>query len=213
LRFDGGDERLSLGNLDASGSQITLTGWIRPSDVAANSGEGRIISKASGTAAQAHYWMLSTDENGSGAIVPRVRLKTGNNTLTLLGDNSSEVSNNQWAHIVATYNGNELRLYYNGRSVGSLPQQGSIARNPSVPAAIGNQPQGGRGFEGLIDDVCIYNVAIAPQEVRRLYNGGNGLACDQLRTSVSPVPAPPSPTNPRATGPVIAPVLLLLDDD
>jgi len=102
LRFDGGDEKLSLASMNAPEDQLTMTGWIRPSNIAANSGEGRIISKAAGSQAGQHYWMLSTDENGS-AIVPRVRLRTNNQTTTLLGNEQAVVSNGQWQMIAATY--------------------------------------------------------------------------------------------------------------
>jgi len=195
LRFDGGNERVSIG---------------RPADILAVNSEGRILSKASGTAEQDHYWMLSADENGSGVIVPRVRLKTGNRTKTLLGSNSSELTNGRWVHLAATYDGESLRLYHNGAEVGATPLQGNVATNATVQAAIGNQPNGGRGFVGLIDDVCIFNVAIAPREVRELYNAGSGRSCEQLATT-SPTPSLP-PAEADKVG-YMPSILILLDDE
>jgi len=186
-------------------------GWIQPTDVLAANSEGRILSKANGTGEQDHYWMLSADENGSGVIVPRVRLKAGNRTNTLLGSNSSELVNGQWAHVAATYDGESLRLYHNGAEVGVTPLQGNVAANPAVQAAIGNQPNGGRGFVGLIDDVCIFNVAIAPREIRELYNAGGGRSCEQLATSPAPAPNVP-PVETDGIGAIPA-ILMLLDDE
>jgi len=207
LRFDGGDERVSIGNVDFAGQEISLMGWVRPSDVRAANAEGRIISKASSTSTRDHYWMLSVDENGSGLIVPRVRLKTGNSTRTLLGSNAAEINNNQWSHIAATYDGQRLRLYHNGTQVASTAVQGSIAANPSVPAAIGNQPNGGRGFVGLIDDVCIFNQAISSREVAALYNSGSGRSCDQLRALR---PRPVTPRDPNNSNSNALPAIMLL---
>ena len=93
LKFDGGSERISLGNMDAPSAQLTLSAWINPSNISSNNGEGRIISKASGSNESEHYWMLSTDENGA-SIVPRVRLKTNGQTTTLLANSGAIVPNN-----------------------------------------------------------------------------------------------------------------------
>jgi len=210
LRFDGGDERVSIGNIDFGASQISFMGWVRPTDILAVNGEGRILSKANGTGEQDHYWMLSADENGSGIIVPRVRLKAGNRTKTLLGGNSSELINGRWAHLAATYDGEALRLYHNGVEVGATPLQGNVAANAAVQAAIGNQPNGGRGFVGLIDDVCIFSVAIAPREVRELYNAGAGRSCDRLAANGPPA-SPPTPEDKLGFMPSI--YILLGDDD
>ena len=179
LRFDGNNERVSLSNINLSGNRVSFMGWIKPSNIASNNGEGRILSKATSNQNDDHIWMLSTDQNGSGLIVPRVRLNIGGNTTTLLGNNASEIANDQWVHIAATYNGEQLRLYRNGVLVGSTALQGTVSTS-SAPAAIGNQPQGGRGFEGLIDDVCLFNDAITTEEIRYLYNDGNGRACNQV---------------------------------
>jgi len=212
---DGGNERVSIGNIDFNGSQISFMGWVQPTDVLAANSEGRILSKANGTGEQDHYWMLSADENGSGVIVPRVRLKAGNRTNTLLGSNSSELVNGQWAHVAATYDGESLRLYHNGVEVGVTPLQGNVAANAAVQAAIGNQPNGGRGFVGLIDDVCIFNVAIAPREIRELYNAGAGRSCEQLAASPAPTPTPTPNVPPVETGDVgtIPAILMLLGDE
>lgn len=39
---------------------------------------------------------------------------------------------------------------------------------------IGNVDDGTRSFDGKIDDVRIYNRALTPDEIRRLYNIGGG---------------------------------------
>ncbi len=185
LRFDGGNEKLGLGTMNAPQNQLTMIGWVRPSNIAANSGEGRIISKASGSQEGQHYWMLSTDENGS-TIVPRVRLRTGSKTSTLLGNTNAPVTNGQWQMIAATYDGSSLDLYLDGNLVGTRAVSGNIAQSASVPAVIGNQPQGGRGFEGLIDEVCLFDFALTAQDIGFLYNDRAGRTCDTLVSGSNP---------------------------
>jgi len=195
LRFDGAAERIDLNNMDAPTSALTIIGWIRPSNIQSNNGEGRIISKASGSSAQQHYWMLSTDENGS-SIVPRVRLKTAGNTSTLLASSSAQVNNGVWSQIIATYNGSLITLYHNGVNVGEMAATGAIDQNNSVDAVIGNQPAGDRGFEGLIDEVCIFDYSITQQDVNYLYNNGLGRTCETLVSG----------SNPDITAPVLVEV-------
>jgi len=199
LNFDGGAERVDLDKMDAPSNAISMIAWIRPNDIASNSGEGRIISKTSGRNASQHLWMLSTDENGS-AIVPRVRLNTNGTTKTLLGRTDSPVANNVWSQIIATYDGSIIRLYHNSVQVGSAAASGLIGVDPAVPVAIGNQPDGDRGFIGLIDDVCLFDYALTAQDVAFLYNSGAGRVCDTLVSG----------SNPDITAPVlleITPVL------
>lgn len=132
LRFDGDNERVSLGSINLNGNRVSFMGWVKPSDIASNNGEGRILSKATGTNADDHIWMLSTDQNGSGLIVPRVRLNIDGTTTTLVGNNASEVGNDVWVHIAATYTGEQLRLYLNGELVGST----ALVTNHKVGVAL-----------------------------------------------------------------------------
>ncbi len=190
LEFQGDSQLVDLNNMDAPANAITMIVWLRPSDIASNNGEGRLISKASGTSANQHLWMLSTDENGS-SIVPRVRINT-NGTTTLLGRPESPVPNNQWSQIVATYNGSILRLYLNGEEVGSSSVSGLISQDSNVPISIGNQPDGSRGFVGLLDDICIFDYAITEQDIGFLFNSGSGRSCDTLISGSNPDITPPS---------------------
>jgi len=207
LRFDGADERVNLGTMDGPTSAISIISWIRPTNINSNNGEGRIISKASGSSSNQHVWMISTDENGS-TIVPRVRLRTNGSTTTLLGNTDSPVTDNAWSQIVATYDGSIITLYHNGAEVGSVSASGSIQQDGSVPAVIGNQPAGDRGFIGLIDDICMYDYAISEDDVSYLYNSGSGRECGALASSdnedttapilaeITPVPTPSFETSP-----------------
>ncbi|MCB0328247.1 MAG: immunoglobulin domain-containing protein [Bdellovibrionales bacterium] len=157
LSFDGVNDGVALGNWNVTGSAITLSAWVNSPDWNANA-DVRIISKASGTAEQAHTFMLS--ERGG---QPRVRLKTNGNTQTLVG--SSTLPTNTWVHIAAVYNGSTLTLYQDGAQVGSLGQGGNIAQN-NEQITLGMNPDNTNHFQGRMDDVRIYNVALIQAEVQ-----------------------------------------------
>ncbi len=166
LSFDGSNDKVDLQNLDISGSALTLEVNFNSSDLD-NCGsylDCRIISKSVGTADQDHYWMLSTIKNSSNQAVLRFRLKTGSSTSTLIAS-SAVVNENEWNHVAATYDGSMMRLYLNGNEVGSAPKSGNLATNSSVNAYIGNNPVTSKPFEGLIDDVRIWNIARTQSEI------------------------------------------------
>jgi PKD repeat protein len=126
--------------------------------------DGRLVSKATGTGEQDHYWMVSTiDQTGL-----RFRLKTGGQTTTLKSS-PGVVQAGTWHHVAAVYDGSQMRLYRDGEQVASKGKSGSLSTSGSVPAALGDQPQGGRSFDGLLDEVRLYGRALSADEVLALY--------------------------------------------
>jgi hypothetical protein len=66
-----------------------------------------------------------------------------------------------------------MKLYKNGVEVGSMAKGGVLDIDPSVNAAIGNQPDGAedRPFEGVLDDVAIWNRGLSEAEINELMTG------------------------------------------
>jgi len=163
LRFDGSDDRVDVGTFDIiGGSGLTIAAWLKADDFDVD--DARIISKATGTSNNDHYWMLST-KRGDGVRL-RFRLKTNGSTKTLMAD-AGNLSPGAWAHAAAVWNGSTMRLYEDGVLVGSASKSGTLSTSGTVGVAIGNQPVGAgdKPFDGLIDDVRIYNRALNEQEI------------------------------------------------
>jgi Concanavalin A-like lectin/glucanases superfamily/Chitobiase/beta-hexosaminidase C-terminal domain/FG-GAP-like repeat/Bacterial Ig-like domain len=164
LAFDGVDDRVDLGTMDvAGGDGLTLALWMWADDFGVS--DGRLISKATGTAAQDHYWMLSTFDNGA----LRARLKTGGITTTLIS-NPGELAAGEWIHVAATYDGAALRLYKNAQEIAMTAVSGAVDTSGSVAAALGSQPQGSNPFDGLIDDAFVFSTALSAAELDVLRN-------------------------------------------
>jgi len=171
LSFDGADDRIEVGSWDVAGSGITLAAWIKL-DAAYADNDARILSKAVGTAEQDHWWMLSTTTVGSERR-PRVRLKAGGSTATLVAA-SGNLTVNHWWHVAASYDGSNLRLFLNGSEVGSAAKSGALDVNSSAAIWIGaNPPMAYAPFHGLIDDVRIYNIALDAAAITALMNEQN----------------------------------------
>ena len=93
-------------------------------------------------------------------------------------------------YLVETYDGSTLRFYVNGAQVSSVARTGSILTSTN-PLQIGSDSIYGQYFNGLIDEVRIYNTALSAAQIQT-----------DMATPVEPsTPPPPDttpPTNPSA---------------
>jgi len=103
----------------------------------------------------------------AGIGVPAFKIRTGGLYQMLTFANFPL---NTWRHVVATYNGSSLQVFLDGNLSVSTPASGSIATN-SFPLRIGRQERAAlTHFNGLIDEVRIYNRALSAAEVRAIFN-------------------------------------------
>jgi hypothetical protein len=79
--------------------------------------------------------------------------------------------------VAAVYDGANKFLYVDGRLDASCPATGFITQN-SYPACIGENAEApGRIWNGLIDEVSIYNRALTASEIQAIYLAGSGGKC------------------------------------
>lgn len=85
---------------------------------------------------------------------------------------SSNVNDGKWHHVAGVYDGQRMYLYVDGVVDSSQPASGGINTNDE-PVYIGeNSEMTGRFWNGLVDDVRVYNGALGQAEIRALYNEG-----------------------------------------
>ena len=76
------------------------------------------------------------------------------------------VSLGDWHHVAGVYNGNQNdTIYLDGEMVASMDLDEAPDFVDTHPGAIGSNPDPGEFFEGLIDDVGLYNRALSADEV------------------------------------------------
>ena len=73
---------------------------------------------------------------------------------------------NRWSHLALTYDGATLRLYVNGSQTSSRATTGTPKRTTDPLWIGGNQPYG-EYFQGLIDQVRVYDRALSPARCGR----------------------------------------------
>ena len=78
----------------------------------------------------------------------------------------------QWHHIAVVYDGDAIEVYVDGRSQDLRRYRGQNEEltldDITAPLWIGNRRSGGRGFQGMIDDIKIYDRTVSSAEVRRM---------------------------------------------
>lgn len=169
LRFASALDAVELGNVRLTGDSATVAAWFQADSFTV--ADGRVISRANGTAADNHDYMISTVSVGAESRL-RARLNTGSTTTLVASSGALQVGS--WYHTAMTYDGATMRLYLDGAEVASTPLTGTLQSSPSSSATIGNQPGGigERPFDGSIDDVRLYGRALTPAEISALVSPG-----------------------------------------
>ena len=163
LSFDGVNDWVSVADandLDLT-TGMTIEAWVRPT---ALSGWNTVVLKEA-TANMLAYGLYANDSSPWPAVT--VRIGTAEPSVP----GTAPVALNTWTHLAATYDGATLRLFVNGVQVGSRAHTGNITASTRV-LGIGGNSVWGEYFNGLIDDVRIYNRALSAAEIQSDMNAG-----------------------------------------
>ena len=76
-----------------------------------------------------------------------------------------------WYMLAGTYNGSQLVFYVDGEEVANVSYSGSITYHSSTPLVLSGNPDGSGNitsgpFEGIIDNVSVWNKTLTPKEVK-----------------------------------------------
>jgi hypothetical protein len=153
-------------SLDITGN-ITFSGWINRDD---NINSGVIISKwASGSDTA---YILRINSSGGAASNSQIQMLIRNTSgvLVTATENVGEVCINKWVSVVGTYDGSNIRIYYNGFELGSGTSQTGNIQTSTAPLRIGSR--GTEYIDSQMSNVSIWNAALTPAQVTELYNEG-----------------------------------------
>jgi Ca2+-binding RTX toxin-like protein len=171
MRFDGGDNvsvtDILNSKLDLTNG-MTLEAWVNPSTM--NGWESVIYKERGGAGTGLLSYALYAHDGGTNTPpAGYVRTSVGGPDRGISA--ASRLPLNQWSHIAVTYNtavgGSTLAIYVNGALVTTVagPNQNLLAGNQ--PLRIGNSnAQISEGFNGMIDEVRVYNRALSAAEIQ-----------------------------------------------
>ena len=132
---------------------MTLEAWVDPTTV--SSAWRDVIYKGND-----NYFLEATSTQGG---VPAAGATVGTSNVYAAG--TSVLAANTWTYLTETYDGTALRLYVNGVQVSSLAETGNILTSTNA-LQIGGDSIWGQYFQGLIDDVRVYNQALTQSQIQ-----------------------------------------------
>jgi len=175
LKFDGTDDYVDCGNSDVLNFGIgdwTVSAWIRT--IQSSIGEenkGTIFANGGDYGGGIRY-KLALGERILGAIT----LTTDDHSVKCEATGSVLVNDDSWHHVLGMRNGTDLFVYIDGVLDGcsTVPDGYDLSGTSQCNAYIGvirNRSNGIliKHFEGLIDEVRVYNHALTEREVKELY--------------------------------------------
>jgi hypothetical protein len=166
LKLDGRKSFVDLGNLPSFHGDFTIAAWVNPTppDTA---GLRIILSKETCTVApnQCRFYLT-----GDRRIGMQLCGATGHGLWPL--ESQTAVAAQQWSHVAVTRSGDTFTIYHNGKAVGRKKPAGAIRHRNTISVKLGTvfDPRGTRlnVFDGLIDDVRVYNRALTAADISRL---------------------------------------------
>jgi len=163
LSFNGVDNYINAGNNTSLNitNAITLGIWVKPQSMPNNN---KVINK--GDVELLHWDAVFEDISGKGF------------QWNLPGTNSSwwesryNISYGNWYHVVFTYDSStqKMRSYINGTLTREGTVSGTITTNTST--LIIAQDEGGGRYNGLIDEVQIYDASLTLAQIQSQYYTG-----------------------------------------
>jgi len=159
MDFDGTDDYVGTSNNIFSQSTftggITMSAWVKPASIS---------SSALMVSIEGVYY-LAIDSTTS-----KLAFEVAGGSVS--GDSTTIANAGTWVHVVGTYDGTNSRIYVNGVLENTYAQTRYDIDTLNRPTTIGQQSTGSYWFNGLIDDVRIYNYALTAKQVDSLYNNG-----------------------------------------
>jgi hypothetical protein len=170
LTFNGTNALVTIPNSTSLqlSKAMTVEAWVDPSVVDSNWRD--VLYKAND-----NFYLEATSTAGG---APDGGMIAGGTYADAFG--AQALPANRWSYLAETYDGSTVRLYVNGVQVASVAHTGTITTSTNA-LQIGGDSLYGQFFSGMIDQVRVYNVALAQAQVQ----------ADQI----TPVNDPPPPPN------------------
>ena len=164
LDFNGRDSFITLPDPEAINrlQAMTFSAWVNlrtmPSDFSG------IVSRRM----PSELWWFGV-KNGLGLQLYLSGTGNGGDRTTGTGT----IATGSWCHAVFTYeSGRASAVYINGKPLNVVPVTGSLPGDEGTPVRIGRGVGPSETFDGIIDEVMIFDRALTAEEVARLYEAG-----------------------------------------
>jgi hypothetical protein len=148
-----------------SQNAFTLSYWIKPQKISLTLANV-IISKQTGAGSTQKGWNSFIEPNAKTNFYIRNGLGQ-----PVSACNYGIISENKWQHIIHYYNKGDAKVFIDGVLAGEQLSQQGVLGNTNVPILIGIASwvaSNTTGFNGIVDDLRIYNRVLTQSEITYL---------------------------------------------
>ncbi len=175
VRFNGVDEYFRIGYNSLQLADFTLSLWVNWEGASAAEGgsaeTAQRIFSARGNPRDQRYLILSpAEETAAGVTALRYEMKYHNSAWELAHPQGRPLAKNSWQHLAIVGTEETVSLYLNGTLIAEEMTMMGLANMRLAQLYLGKGPSaGGDGyFNGLMDNVYLYNRALSADEVKAL---------------------------------------------
>ncbi|MDD4931008.1 MAG: LamG domain-containing protein, partial [Candidatus Colwellbacteria bacterium] len=170
VQFDGADDNSRLpNNIGLGQSELTVSVWVKHNSFGTSGSSRPYVSD----------WNIWSSGYQKGFILrtydisdkPGFNICDGINYFSVGSSESINIS--VWYNIVGVFKANSIyKIYINGLQKGSSNAPSQYIKESTSPIYIGYSGINPGKFDGLIDDLRIYNRALSAPEIQAIYNAG-----------------------------------------
>lgn len=153
---------------------FTISAWVRPA-LGVQDGARLVAKTNDGVVGADPGYALSYDSGGIQGTNDRVIFGMRDSSLNLFFVNSSlgSITMDEWNHVVVTYSGNSnqdgLNIYINGvLNSSGTPSPITLSILNARALTIGAESDGGRAFDGMMDDVRVFDIELTASQIGAL---------------------------------------------
>jgi len=189
LDFDGSDDYIEVPDdlsMSFGTGSFSITFWIK--QPVYNGGTILINGSSNNPPSGRRYEIVSTSSYGGSTVGALVFVIDDDSNKKYTNSGTTFVSDD-WLHCACIHDTSTQRIYIykNGEEVSSAGADTGDINSPSEPLYIAQNENNGDRFDGMLDDIRLYDYALSDSEIETLY------------TSVYPYAYDPSPVDAGST--------------
>ena len=164
--FDGSSDRVVISDnasLDNTGTGFTVSAWIQPDFIQTNASDRDVVDKW-GSSAGWRLWFKELKDDF------KFKVRPGGGTTATITTNLTWTAGTPH-FLVGTYDGTNVRIYWDGVQENSKAASGTLAaNNADVSIGVNSGTSNGTPFDGDIDEVRISDAARSAGWILTEYN-------------------------------------------
>jgi len=164
LNFDGTETVVVSDDDVFDANNISVAFWMKTS----SSDEMEVVRKWESLSDQ-RSWAIWIDSSNK----VRFRVSTDGDNNAINAKSTTSINDNAWHHIVCTFDGSNVKIYFDGVLEGTDSISGDLFSSTS-DIKFGDSFLVANNFTGDLDDVRIYSKGLSDDEILAIYNSGNG---------------------------------------